>query len=98
VPITVPPGAVEQWQVQTSLYMPCDVAGAYINSIVWFMWWVQGLQDRRGRCRCGVRYRVALSTAWQAAGSAGACLLGGKIVNPNWESPPAGRPARPCKH
>jgi hypothetical protein len=33
----VPPGAVEQWQVQTPLYMPCDVAGAYINSIVWFI-------------------------------------------------------------
>jgi hypothetical protein len=37
VPITVPPGAVEQWQVQTPLYMPCDIAGAYINSIVWFI-------------------------------------------------------------
>ena len=37
VPITVPPGAVEQWQVSTPLYMPCDVAGAYINSIVWFI-------------------------------------------------------------
>ena len=37
VPITVVPGAVEQWQVQTPLYMPCDVAGAYINSIVWFI-------------------------------------------------------------
>jgi hypothetical protein len=37
VPITVAPGAVEQWQVQTPLYMPCDVAGAYINSIVWFI-------------------------------------------------------------
>jgi hypothetical protein len=37
VPITVAPGAVEQWQVATPLYMPCDVAGAYINSIVWFI-------------------------------------------------------------
>ena len=37
VPITVAPGAVEQWQVSTPLYMPCDVAGAYINSIVWFI-------------------------------------------------------------
>eukprot|EP01047_Picozoa_sp_COSAG01_P105288 COSAG01_NODE_34515_length_546_cov_1.127517_1_plen_151_part_01 len=36
VPITVPPGAVEQWQVSTPLYMPCDVAGSYVNSNVWY--------------------------------------------------------------
>jgi hypothetical protein len=37
VPITVKPGDSETWQSSAPLFMPCDVAGAYINVVEWFI-------------------------------------------------------------
>lgn len=76
VPITVKPGESETWQVSAPLFMPCDVAGAYINEVEYFITNENNhkIDDQGGR----ISATVVLSWPAPAEGSAPPSSLQGR--------------------